>query len=123
VHCVALAVANPPSRGDRVKILNQVAGTHRVRDLARLVAEFAGASVATVDNPRNEAAENTLKVSNRGFRAMGLNPILLSDSLLAETLEVIERYKHRVNFDAVPATALWTHENRPGVLHRAADAA
>jgi UDP-sulfoquinovose synthase len=123
VRCLALAVANPPTRGDRVKILNQVAETHRVRDLARLVAEMTGASVAMVDNPRKEATENTLKVSIRGFRAMGLKPILLRDSLLDETLEVVDRYKHRVNFDAVPATALWTSENRPGVLHRAAEAA
>jgi len=123
VRCVGLAVANPPARGERVKILNQVAETHRVRDLARLVAEITGATIALVDNPRQEAAENTLKVSNRGFRRLGLDPILLRDSLLAETLEVVERYKHRANFDAVPATALWTVNNRPGVVRQAADAA
>lgn len=123
VHCVALAVQNPPARGDRVKILNQVAETHRVRDLAALVAEVTGASVAMVDNPRKEAAENTLKVSNRGFRKLGLNPMLLHNALLDETLEVVERYKHRVNFEAVPATVLWTAENRPGVLQNIANAA
>lgn len=123
VRCVMLAVANPPARGGRVKILNQVAETHRVRDLAALVAGVTGARVALVDNPRNEAAENTLKVSNRGFRKLGLNPILLRDSLLGETLEVVERYKHRANLDAVPAKALWTSSNRPGVVSSTADAA
>lgn len=123
VRCVMLAVANPPARGDKVKILNQVAETHRVRDLAALVAEVTGASVALVDNPRKEAAENTLKVSNRGFRKLGLNPILLRDSLLEETLEIVERFKHRANIDAVPATTLWTATNRPGVVSQKADAA
>lgn len=123
VRCVMLAVANPPARGGRVNILNQVAETHRVRDLAALVAEVTGARVAMVDNPRKEAAENTLKVSNRGFRKLGLNPLLLRDSLLGETLEVVERYKHRANLDAVPATALWTAGNRPGVISSTADAA
>ena len=123
VNCVSLAVANPPTRGDRVKILNQVAETHRVRDLARLVAGITGASVAMVDNPRKEAAENTLKVSNRGFRKLGLQPILLRDGLLAETLDIVEKYKHRANLDAVAARSLWTRENRPGVVHKHADAA
>lgn len=123
VRCVSLAVANPPARGDRVKILNQVAETHRVRDLAKLVANITGASVAMVDNPRKEAPENTLKVSNRNFRRMGLDPILLRDGLLSETLDIVGKYKHRANLDAVAAKALWTRDNRPGVVHQHADAA
>ena len=123
VRCVSLAVANPPARGDRVRILNQVAETHRVRDLAKLVASITGASVAMVDNPRKEAPENTLKVSNRNFRRMGLDPILLRDGLLSETLDIVGTYKHRANFDAVAAKALWTRDNRPGVVHQHADAA
>jgi hypothetical protein len=55
--------------------------------------------------------------------ALGLDPILLRNALVAETLEVVQRYKHRVNYDAVPATVLWTADNRPGVLHSTADAA
>ncbi|RYE09368.1 MAG: NAD-dependent epimerase/dehydratase family protein [Hyphomicrobiales bacterium] len=123
VRCVSLAVANPPARGDRVKILNQVAETHRVRDLAHLVAGVTGASVAMVDNPRKEAPENSLKVSNRSFRKLGLNPMLLRDGLLAETLEIVERFKHRANPDAIAARSLWTRDNRPGEVHRHADAA
>lgn len=123
VRCVSLAVANPPAKGERVKILNQVAETHRVRDLAHLVASVTGASVAMVDNPRKEAAENTLRVSNRGFRKLGLNPILLRDGLLAETLDIVETYKHRANFAAIPAKSLWTRDNRPGEVLEHADAA
>ena len=125
VRCVSLAVANPPKRGERVKILNQVAETHRVRDLAELVAEVTGAEIALVDNPRKEAVENTLAVSNRSFRDLGLEPILLRDALLAETLEIVDRYKDRCNFDAIPATSLWTRSTRPGTLKNSkiADAA
>ncbi len=123
VRCIMLAVANPPARGDKVKILNQVAETHRVRDLAALVAKVTGAEIALVDNPRKEAAENSLKVSNRSFRRLGLEPILLRDALLNETLEVVERFKHRANFDAVPARSLWTRKNRPGTVQRSSDAA
>ncbi|GGF23149.1 NAD-dependent dehydratase [Youhaiella tibetensis] len=123
VRCVSLAVANPPARGERVHILNQVAETHRVSDLAELVAETTGAEVAFVDNPRKEAAENTLRVSNQTFRSLGLEPILLRDALLAETLEIADRYKDRYDVRAIPATALWTRNTRPGTLKSRKDAA
>lgn len=116
IRCVSLAVANPPKRGERVRILNQVAETHRVSDLAELVAEVTGAEVAFVDNPRKEAVENTLRVSNRSFRALGLDPILLRDALLAETLEIVDRYKDRYDVNAIPATSLWNKDTRPGTL-------
>jgi UDP-sulfoquinovose synthase len=116
VRCVSLAVANPPQAGERVKILNQVAETHRVADLAKLVASVTGAEIAHVDNPRKEAVENTLTVSNATFRALGLDPILLKDALLTETLEITERFKARANLDAIPAKSLWTAKNKPGVV-------
>lgn len=118
VRCVALALANPPAKGDPVRIINQAAETHRVRDLAALVAEITGAEIALVDNPRNEAAENDLRVSNATFRALGLDPILLKDALLSETLEIAARYIGRHNPDAVPSTALWTRNNKPGIAPR-----
>ncbi|MBI4047313.1 MAG: NAD-dependent epimerase/dehydratase family protein [Devosia nanyangense] len=124
VRCVSLAVANPPARGDRVRILNQVAETHQVRGLAELVAEVTGAEVAFVDNPRKEAVENTLSVSNATFRSLGLEPILLRDALLAETLEIVDRYKDRYDAEAIPAKSLWTKNTRPGVVKKKiADAA
>ncbi|WP_035873417.1 NAD-dependent epimerase/dehydratase family protein [Cucumibacter marinus] len=118
VHCVALAIDNPPKGGERVKIINQVAEVHRVRDLAQLVAEVTGAEVEFVDNPRREAAENDLAVSNATFRALGLDPILLRDALLDETLETADKYLDRHDPDRIPATALWTSGNRPGIPKR-----
>ncbi|MGR3378912.1 NAD-dependent epimerase/dehydratase family protein [Salipiger abyssi] len=115
-RCVALAVANPPERGERVRIYNQVAESLRVRDLAALVAELTGASVAHVDNPRKEAAENRLQVSNAGFRSLGFHPILLRDRLLEETLDIARHYKERSRCETIPARSLWTPENRPGVV-------
>src|ERR671919_439694 len=46
VRCIQLAVENPPQRGERVNILNQLTETHRVRDLAELVVEITGCSLA-----------------------------------------------------------------------------
>ena len=116
VNCVCLALTSPPPSGERVRILNQVAETRCLRDLANLVCEMTGAEIANVDNPRKEAPENTLRVSNRTFRALGLTPILLRDALLVETLEVVDRYKDRFNPGAIAARSLWTKGNRPGIV-------
>src|ERR1700689_2579435 len=82
VRCIELAITNPPAHGDRVKILNQMTETHRLRDLAEMVSGITGAKIDYVDNPRNEAAENDLFVENRQFLEMGLDPITLEEGLL-----------------------------------------
>ena len=79
-RCIELAVANPPAAGNPVEILNQVAETARVRDVAELVAKISGAEVQRVANPRQEDAENELDVANNKFKLLGLDPILLDSS-------------------------------------------
>ncbi|MCO5734745.1 NAD-dependent epimerase/dehydratase family protein [Rhizobium sp. SSA_523] len=116
VICVRLAIENPPNRGDRVKIFNQVSETKRIRDLAELVAKITGARIAYVENPRNEAAENELAVTNLAFPALGLKPILLQQQLFNETMEIVERFKSRFDPRVVPAMSLWTEQNKPGVV-------
>jgi len=116
VRCVALALENPPQRGDRVRIINQLAETLSVRTVAELVAAVTGAELANVDNPRKEAESNSLRASNRTFRTLGLNPILLKDGVMREALEIVQRYKDRFDPKVVPARSLWTRENRPGIV-------
>lgn len=115
VRCIELALENPPARGERVKIINQMTETHRVRDLAELVAQISGATVAYVPNPRKESAENELFVSNDTFLSLGLKPITLAEGLLHEVEEVAQRYADRVDRDKIPAQSLWTKNQRAGV--------
>ena len=105
--CIALALANPPQPGDRVKIYNQVAETHRVRDLAALVARKTGARVDYVNNPRQEAAENELDVSNQNFRSLGWAPVTLEETLLDEVVGVAERYRHRIDVNKIMPSSFW----------------
>lgn len=116
VKCVELAIANPPQKGDRVVIRNQMAETHRVRDLAKLVASMTGTQVAMVNNPRNEAPENDLRVCNQSFRDLGLQPTLLKEGLLEETVEIAGKYKHRYVPQTVAAGSIWTKMQKPGVV-------
>ena len=115
VKCVELALANPPARGERVKILNQMTETHRVRDLAELIGKLTGAEVAYVPNPRREDAENDLHARNDAFLDLGLEPTTLEAGLLTEVTEVARRYKDRADMDKIPATSTWTREQRPGI--------
>lgn len=114
VRCIQLALENPPAAGDRVKIFNQMTETHRVRDLAHLIAEVSGATVEMVPNPRKESAENELHVVNDAFLDLGLEPTTLSEGLLHEVEDIARRYADRADLSKIPATSLWTKEQAAG---------
>lgn len=114
VRCIELAIQNPPSHGDRVKIFNQMTETHRVRDLANLVSKITGAEVQMVPNPRKESAENELLVTNDNFLKLGLEPTTLSEGLLHEVENTAKKYADRADLDKIPARSLWTKHQHPG---------
>jgi UDP-sulfoquinovose synthase len=110
VRCIELAIEDAPKAGERVKIFNQMTETHRVRDLARLVASLTGGEVAYLPNPRKEAAENDLVVRNDQFLSLGLDPITLREGLLTEVVDVARRYAYRVDRSRIAAVSAWTRE-------------
>jgi UDP-sulfoquinovose synthase len=88
-------------------VLNQVTETHRVIDLAKLVADTTGVDVAHLPNPRVEAEENDLIVSNDQFLALGLRPTTLSEGLLTEVRAVATRYASRADLRKVISRSVW----------------
>ena len=97
-----------PSKGERVKIFNQMTESHQVGELAKKVAALTGAQVNNLPNPRNEAVENDLIVDNRCFIELGLNPTTLDDGLLKEVVEIATRYADRCDRNRILCTSAWT---------------
>jgi UDP-sulfoquinovose synthase len=110
VRCVQLAVENPPARGERVRILNQMTETHRVSDLAALVSRLTGAAIMRVPNPREEASDNELSARNDQLLRLGLKPTYLAEGLLDEVVKIARQYRHRVDLARIPCRSAWNDE-------------
>jgi UDP-sulfoquinovose synthase len=112
VRCIELAINNPPQRGERVTILNQMTETHRLRDLAKMVSKISGASIQHVANPRREDDENDLYVQNNRMLGLGLRPITLQAGLLEEEVEVARKHAARCDRSKIPCVSFWNDLRR-----------
>src|SRR4051794_7273659 len=110
VKCIELAIENPPPRGERVQIFNQMTEVHRIIDLAEMVAKLTNAEIDLVGNPRKEASENELLVENRHLLDLGLDPVKLEDDLLTEVTQIAGRFAERCDREKIPARSLWVRE-------------
>ncbi|KAL3912002.1 MAG: hypothetical protein SGILL_007061, partial [Bacillariaceae sp.] len=106
-RCIDIAINNPPEKGERVEIFNQVAETRRVRDIAEMVAKLTGVEANFIPNPRQEAAENELDVANKKFCNLGLDPITLDTGLFDEVTEIVKKYKFRCDPKKILPASFW----------------
>jgi UDP-sulfoquinovose synthase len=107
VRCIELAIMNPPQKGERVRIFNQMTETFRVIDLAKMISGLTGVPISHLPNPRKEADTNDLYVENRSLIGLGLEPIMLNSSLLGEIRDIAKRYASNCDRSKIPCVSKW----------------
>jgi UDP-sulfoquinovose synthase len=114
VECIRLAVENPAEAGE-FRVFNQMTESFRVAGIAELVAEtFPGpVQIEHLDNPRVEQPEHHYNVKHTGLVELGLQPHLLSDTLLENLFDVVAAHKDRVDPVAMQPTVRWANPHNP----------
>ena len=108
VRCIQLACENPANRGE-FRVFNQITEWMSVKDIAETVARaYPGdVTIENVDNPRVEAPEHYYNVKHTALIELGLEPHLLSDTLIESLFEITKRNAHRVRPEAMLPTIEW----------------
>ncbi|TCM45829.1 NAD-dependent epimerase/dehydratase family protein [Kribbella sp. VKM Ac-2568] len=108
VECIRLAVENPAEVGE-FRVFNQMTESYSVAQIAEKVAEcFPGpVQVEHLENPRVEQPEHYYNVKHTGLVGLGLQPHLLSDTLIESMFDIVAANKDRVNLGALLPTVRW----------------
>ncbi|MEH2223296.1 NAD-dependent epimerase/dehydratase family protein [Nostoc sp.] len=114
VRCVELAIANPAEAGE-FRVFNQFTEQFSVSDLALMVKKAGNAiglnvEINHLDNPRVEKEEHYFNAKNTKLLDLGLQPHLLSDSLLDSLLNFAIKYQTRVDHKQILPKVSW-HRN------------
>jgi UDP-sulfoquinovose synthase len=111
VRCIEIACLNPASRGE-CRVFNQFTEQFSVLELAEMV-EAAGTKLGLklriehLPDPRVEAEEHYYNAKHSRLIELGLEPHLLSDSLLDSLMNVALKYRDRVDTSVMLPRINW----------------
>jgi len=111
LRCVELAVLNPAEAGE-YRVFNQFTEQFSILDLARQVHEAGTAyglpvEVRHLENPRVESEEHYYNPAHTKLLDLGLEPHLLSETLIESMFVAIERHSDRVILDHIMPSTRW----------------
>ena len=101
VRCIELACLNPAAKGE-CRVFNQFTEQFSVLDLARMV-QTAGRKLSLkveiqhLPDPRVEAEQHYYNAKHSKLADLGLQPHLLSESLLDSLMNIAIRYRDRID--------------------------
>ncbi len=106
--CVELAATNPPGVGE-YRVFNQFTESFSVQQLAEMVVDaFPGsATIDHVEPPRVEKQDHYYRAAHTKLLDLGLVPHLLQAATLRSMLAVVDRFRDRVDAEAILPTVDW----------------
>jgi UDP-sulfoquinovose synthase len=111
VRCIEIACLNPAAQGE-CRVFNQFTEQFSVLDLAHMV-KTAGKKLGLkvelehMHDPRVEAEEHYYNAKHSKLIELGLQPHLLSDSLLDSLMNVAMKYRDRVDLGVMLPRVNW----------------
>jgi UDP-sulfoquinovose synthase len=120
LQCISITAENPPAEGE-FRVFNQFTEVFNVAELAEKVRHAAGEvgmdiQVDHVSNPRHELEEHYYNPTHTKLLELGLQPTLLSETLIESMLGVIKNHQDRVIQDVIDPVTQW----RPAPLNEPA---
>jgi UDP-sulfoquinovose synthase len=121
VRCVELACLNPANKGE-CRVYNQFTEHFSVLDLANKV-QAAGkhlglqVEIDHLPDPRVEAEAHYYNAKHSKLIDLGLQPHLLSDSLLDSLMNIAMQYRDRVDPTLILPQVSWREPNNKRRLH------
>ena len=111
LQCVELTAHNPPPPG-KMRVFNQWVERFSVMDLAKHVQQAGqqvglDVKIAHYRNPRKEMEEHYYNPDHNELYDLGLEPHLLSDTLVESVIQRVIQYKERIVEHSIVPRIYW----------------
>ena len=111
VRCIEIACLNPAKRGE-FRVFNQFTEQFNVSNWRRWCSESGKelglkVKIEHLPDPRVEAESHYYNAKHSSLLKLGLQPHLLSNSLLDSLINVAVRYRDRIDASQFPPTVNW----------------
>jgi UDP-sulfoquinovose synthase len=111
VRCIELVCLNPANRGE-FRVFNQFTEQFSVLELAQMIKTVAGKMGLPIEidhlpDPRVEAESHYYNAKHSKLTDLGLEPHLLSDSLVDSLISIAIRYRDRIEPEVFAPQVNW----------------
>jgi nucleoside-diphosphate-sugar epimerase len=111
IRCIELAIASPPREGE-YRVFNQMTEQFSLLELAKMVekqSQLVGleAQIKHFPNPRVEAEQHYYNATHTRLIELGLDPLLLSGSVLDSLIYLALRYRDSIDKSFILPTVNW----------------
>jgi len=111
LQCIEIALKKPADHGE-MRVFNQFTEQFNINELASIVKNAGSkkgvnVSINHIENPRIEKEEHYYNAKHDGLIKLGLQPLLLSDTLIDEVMLYILERNNLVNHDTLNPSIKW----------------